>query len=353
MRILLTGGGTGGHTIPIVAVTQELKKRKKDLVLFWLGSGQPEEQVAKKNSIPFQKIVCGKFRRYFSFWNLADFFKIPIGIFQSFFLILGFQPDIVFSKGGYVSLPAVIAAWLARKKIIIHESDIVPGLANKIASRLANKILLGFKTRSLSGKYIFTGNPVAREILKGDPIKARKFFHLSKNKPVILVMGGSQGAQFINNLVHKSLGNLKQYQIIHLTGIKNTSSSGSIKKINNYHSYVYLNGAKMALAYSVADLVISRAGANSLAEIAARSLSSILIPLPSAASGHQAANADIFKKRGASIVLKQKDLSPQKFIKTIENLFQNELHRKRMGYRAKGLAKLNAADKIAQEVLKK
>lgn len=232
MRILLTGGGTGGHTVPTVAVVQALGRQRKDLKLFWLGDDHPEERAARENNIPFQKIACGKFRRYFSFWNLIDFLKIPAGIFQSFFLILGFRPDVVFSKGGYVSLPVVIAAWILRKRIIVHESDAVPGLANRIAGRLASKVLLGFNAhsvemlsaKSLPSKYIFTGNPVRREILKDDPVKAREFFHLSKDKPAILVMGGSQGARFVNELIRKLLGKLKGYQIIHLTGVKSGSS---------------------------------------------------------------------------------------------------------------------------------
>ena len=371
MRILLTGGGTGGHTIPIVAVVQELRRQRKDLKLFWLGDDHPEERAAKENNIPFQKIACGKFRRYFSFWNLIDFFKIPAGIFQSFFLILGFKPHVVFSKGGYVSLPVIIAAWLLRKKIIVHESDAVPGLANRIAARLASKVLLGFNAhsaetlsaKSLRGKYIFTGNPVRREILKGDPVKAREFFHLSKDKPTILAMGGSQGARFINELISRSLSKLSEYQIIHSTGVNNVSviarsdcrerQSNLISTENHYCSYSYLDVAKMALAYVACDLVISRAGANTLAEIAARGLPSILIPLPSAASDHQFANAKIFEKRGASIVLEQKDLTSRRLVSLITSLFKNPNQLEIMSRKAKSLARFDVARKIASEILKK
>ncbi|MFA4880881.1 MAG: undecaprenyldiphospho-muramoylpentapeptide beta-N-acetylglucosaminyltransferase [Candidatus Doudnabacteria bacterium] len=392
MRILLTGGGTGGHTIPIVAVVQELRRRRKDLKLFWLGDDHPEERAARENNIPFQKIACGKFRRYFSFWNLIDFFKIPAGIFQSFFLVLGFKPRVVFSKGGYVSLPVVIAAWLARKKIIVHESDAVPGLANRIASRLASKVLLGFNAhsaetlsvKSLPGKYIFTGNPVRRKILKGDPVKAREFFHLSKDKPTILAMGGSQGARFINELISRSLPKLSEYQIIHLTGVNTASAiarpfrleespelvegrrsppaspeakrwrAGNLISTENHYRFCsYLDVAKMALAYVACDLVISRAGANTLAEIAARGLPSILIPLPSAASDHQFANAKIFEKRGASIVLEQKDLTSRKLVSLITSLLKNPNQLETMSKKAKSLAKFDAARKIASEILKK
>ncbi|MDD5626542.1 MAG: undecaprenyldiphospho-muramoylpentapeptide beta-N-acetylglucosaminyltransferase [Patescibacteria group bacterium] len=364
MRILLTGGGTGGHTIPIVAVVRELVRQRKDLKLFWLGDDHPEERAARENHIPFQKIACGKFRRYFSFWNLIDFFKIPAGIFQSFFLILGFKPNVIFSKGGYVSLPVVIAAWILHKKIIVHESDAVPGLANRIAAHLASKVLLGFNAhsaeklsaKSLQGKYIFTGNPVRQEILKGDPVKARDFFHLSKDKPTILAMGGSQGARFINDLIRKLLGKLKGYQIVHLTGVQSGSSQRlepAKGKMRDYRSYSYLDGEKIALAYSIADLIISRAGANSLAEIAACAKPSILIPLPSAASDHQLANAKIFEKRGASIILEQKDLTSRKLISLITSLFKNPNQLETMRKKAKGLAKFDAARKIASEILEK
>lgn len=356
MNILLTGGGTGGHTIPMIAIVKELRKirrlaKRKDLKFFWLGSGEgPEKRAAQDKEIPFQKIVCGKLRRYFSFWNLVDFFKIPAGIFQSFFLILGFKPEVVFSKGGYVSLPVVVSAWFLRKKIIIHESDVVLGLANRIGARLAAKVLLGFeiKEKTQDKKYIFTGNPVRSEILNGNSEEAYHFFSFDKEKPVILITGGGQGARFLNRLVQKSLERLGEYQIIHLVGPKNTLPESK----DNYKPYKWLEAKEMGLAYALADLVVARAGANTLAEIAALGRPSILIPLPQAAGNHQLANAQFFGKAGVSIILEQEDLNTKKFVKTIESLFHDRSKLENMGLQAKTLACPDSASRIAEEILK-
>lgn len=364
IRILLTGGGTAGHTIPIIAIVQALRK-KKGLKFFWLGGGEPEKSAAEENNIPFQKIVSGKMRRYLSLWNLIDFFKIPVGIFQSFFLILGFKPDLVLSKGGYVSLPVVLAAWLLRKKIIVHESDVILGLANRIALRFASKVLLGFVkgveggkpsfARATEGKevkvkekkYIFVGNPIRVEIFKGDKEEGYKFFDFTPDKKTILIMGGGQGARFINNLVKKSLPNLGHYQIIHLVGPQNKLP----KRKENYKPFKWLSAKKMAFAYSAANLVMARAGANSLAEIAAKGLPSVLIPLPLGASYHQQANARVFEKRGASVVLEQGNLSSKKLVKAIKSLLEDEKRLEKMSRQAKSLAKLDAASRIADEIL--
>lgn len=356
MNILLTGGGTGGHTIPMIAIVKELRKirrlaKRKDLKFFWLGSGEgPEKKAAQDNHIPFQKIACGKLRRYFSFRNLVDFFKIPAGIFQSFFLILGFKPEVVFSKGGYVSLPVVVSAWFLRKKIIIHESDVIAGLSNRIAVRLASKVLLGFKDqkKEKQKKYIFVGNPVRQEILGGNKEEALKFFGLKAEKKTILIMGGSQGAMFLNQLIKKARPGLGQCQIIHLVGPKNRIP----KAKENYKPYSWLSAKEMGLAYSLVDLVVSRAGANSLAEIAAHGLPAILIPLSSAASNHQLANAKIFEKAGAGIVLKQEDLDCRRLVKTIKNLLEDKNKLEKMRGQVKNLACLDAASRIASEILK-
>ncbi|MDP2918185.1 MAG: undecaprenyldiphospho-muramoylpentapeptide beta-N-acetylglucosaminyltransferase [bacterium] len=366
MRILLTGGGTGGHVMPLLAIAESLRARSDKAVLLWLGQGNPEESSACENQIPFCKIACAKFRRYFSFWNFTDIFKMPIGIFQSFFLILGFRPDAVFSKGGYVSLPVILAAFILRKKIIVHESDVITGLSNRIVARFAKKVLLGFPTLLVeNGKYVFTGNPVRSEISRGDRKRAFQFFHLQKNKPVILAMGGSQGSRFINNLIVKALPKLEEYQIIHLTGVSVIARSPSLSsksegrrgnllsKEKYYHPYSYLDVTKMALAYSVCDLVISRAGANSLAEIAVCNKSSILIPLPASASGHQMANAKVFEKTGASLILEQKDLDAEKFAQEVKKLLTDLGRLAKMASQAKSLAKLDAAEKIAGEILGK
>ncbi len=347
MNILLTGGGTGGHTIPLVVVAAELKKRRKDLVLFWIGGEGIEEQAARENNIAFGKIVVGKFRRYFSFSNLLDFFKIPIGFFQSFFLILGFKPDLVFSKGGYVSLPVVFAAFLLRKKIIIHESDLKPGLANRIGARLASKVLLGFKKGADEKQHIFVGNPIREEILQRDKAEGCRFFNLDPERKTILILGGSQGARFLNQLITKAKTNLGEYQLIHLVGPKYPLP----KTGENYKPYNWLAAKRIGQAYAAADFVISRAGANTLAEIAACGKPSILIPMPRSAAGHQLANAKVFEREGASIVLEQESLSRDKLIKIVKSLLANQERLKEMGLAAQNLACPDASSRIVSSIL--
>jgi len=347
MNILLTGGGTGGHTIPLVIAAAELRKRRKDLVLFWIGGGGIEERAARDNNIAFGKVVVGKFRRYFSFSNLLDFFKIPAGVFQSFFLILGFKPDLVFSKGGYVSLPVVFAAFLLRKKIIIHESDLKPGLANRIGARLASKILLGFKSEIEKKKCFFTGNPVRKEILQQDKEGAYRFFDLDLKRKTILILGGSQGARFLNRLIVKAKKDLQEYQIIHLVGPRYSLP----KTEENYKPYNWLDAKRIGQAYALAQIVIARAGANTLSEIAVCAKPSILIPMPRSAAGHQLANAKSFETAGASIVLEQESLSRNKLIKIVKNLLANQERLKKMGLAAQNLACPDAASRMVSSIL--
>jgi len=350
MNILLTGGGTGGHVIPLIAVAAELRKARKDSKLFWIGGGRgPEAQTAGEHNIAFEKVIVGKFRRYFSFYNLTDFFKIPIGVFQSFFLILGFKPDVVFSKGGYVSLPVIIAAFLLRKKIIIHESDLKPGLANRIGAKFAHKVLLGFKSgETKEKKFVFTGNPVRKEILHADREGAYRFFKLDSQKKIILILGGSQGARFINRLIAKAQKDLEEYQIIHLVGPKYSLP----EKEDHYKPYNWLDAENVGQAYTVAQLVVARAGANTLAEIAVSHRPSILIPFPFSSADHQLLNAKVFEKEGASVVLEQENLSGKKLIKVIKGLFGDQGRLEEMGLQAKKLAQPDATDRIVSILIK-
>ena len=361
MRILLTGGGTGGHLFPILAVVSAIKKLAAEPVEFLLiGPDDFTQEVITKAGLPFKRILAGKFRRYWSWQNILDLFKIPLGICQALWHVYLFMPDVIFGKGGYASVPAVLVGWLYRIPILIHESDAVPGMANRFLSHLAKRVAVSFKPALKyfpEKKRALVGNPVRQEILKGDIARARETFKLSPDKPVIFITGGSQGSQRMNQAVLEILPELlKKTQIIHQTGEKNYEE---VKKKaetvltnlkSDYHPFPFLK-EEMKDAYAVADLIISRAGANSLAEIAAVNKPSILIPLPGAANDHQRENAFEFMRGGAGVVIGEANLKPHLFQEKIISLLDKPDILRKMGQKARRLARLEAASKITQELL--
>lgn len=245
--------------------------------------------------VNFKGIQTGKLRRYFSFENFVDFFRLPIGFVQSYFALLKFKPNVVFSKGGYVGIPVVYAAKLLKIPVVLHESDVLPGLANKLASKKADVICMSYiESKGLlprNIKKVVTGNPVREFITKGDKARGFEFTGLNQDLPVILVMGGSQGAKHINEAIIEALPNINA-NVIHITG----KGKKLMDNTDQYKSYEYIN-KELPDLYAISRVVISRAGANSLAEIAALGLPSILIPIAKAASrGEQTINAEAHKK---------------------------------------------------------
>ncbi|HLM84052.1 MAG TPA: glycosyltransferase, partial [Candidatus Bathyarchaeia archaeon] len=226
MRIVLTGGGTGGHIFPIIAVVKKIREiapEGADLEFLFLGpNGDFEKEVMEKEMIPRKNVLSGKLRRYFSLSYIPDLLKIPAGVIQALWQLLFFMPDVVFSKGGYAGVPVVIAAWLYRIPIVVHESDIMPGLANQFSAKLATKILVSFPGAAnffSPGKVEITGNPIREELTRGSAEEARKIFGLQPGKKTLLVMGGSQGARAINNSLIRILPDLlKNFEVIHQTG---------------------------------------------------------------------------------------------------------------------------------------
>ena len=226
MRIVLTGGGTGGHIFPILAVVRKIKEilgEQGEIEFLFLGpDGDLEREVMGKEFIPTKNIQCGKLRRYFSLKNFTDIFKFPIGFVQSLWHLLVFMPDAVFAKGGYASVPVALAAWFYRIPIVIHESDVMPGLANQIISRLAKRVAISFpgSEKFFNERKIFlSGNPIREELTRGSREEATRLFSLSPEEKTILIMGGSQGARVINHAVLQALPKiLKKWQVIHLTG---------------------------------------------------------------------------------------------------------------------------------------
>lgn len=350
INILITGGGTGGHVVPLLAVAEELKKHTADIL--FVGSGlEMEKEAAKKLDIRYKSILSGKLRRYFHWQNFIAPFKILLGFFQSLAIILSFRPRVIFAKGGYVTFPVVLAGWLMRISIIIHESDVVMGLANRWEAKMAKKVCLGFPVENYRhlplNKIVYTGNPLRKEFLQKDT----RYKIQDRNKlPTILIIGGSQGARFINQSIASLLDKLtKKYYIIHIAG-KNDYQWLKKNSWPNYELYDFTD--KVLELMEKADLIISRAGANTLAEISILAKPSILIPLPTGASNHQGENAKVYEKNNAAVVVSESGLTPESLKDIIERLLEDKKMLMEIGNRAKELSQPNASEAIAEEIIK-
>jgi len=365
MKILFTGGGTGGHVFPLVAIAREIRRiyPKKDLQLYYLG---PKDELnliyLSQEDFIIKTIVSGKLRRYFSFQNFADvLFKIPLGIVQSFFILLSINPDLVFSKGGSGSIAVTFSAKLLRIPIFIHESDVVPGLSNQKTAKWAKRIYISFpKTEYFDpAKTTLVGNPIRKEVLEGDKETAGEIFNLTFSKPIFLVIGGSQGAEAINDFIMLALNSLlKNYEVIHVTGRENFKEETAEAQVieekdleRYYHPVGFLDEEKIKHAYKAADLIISRSGSGSIFEIAGNGKPSILIPLPSAAADHQSKNAYAYAETGAAEVLEQQNLKPNFFMEKIQLMLLHPEKLEEMKQSALAFAKPLAARAIAREIL--
>jgi UDP-N-acetylglucosamine--N-acetylmuramyl-(pentapeptide) pyrophosphoryl-undecaprenol N-acetylglucosamine transferase len=367
MKIVFAGGGTAGHIFPIIAIVREIKRihADKNFQFFFIG---PKDQFSatllSQEGIKVKTITAGKMRRYLSFQNVIDLiFKTPIGILQSFFHIFTISPDLIFSKGGYGSLPVIIAGWSLLTPVFVHESDVSPGLANKIASRFALEIFTAFpieKTEYFpSKKVLAVGNPIRREILQGSEQEAKRVFNLTGEKPIVLVTGGSQGAVRINDKILIILSDLlKNYEVIHQTGQNNFDQVKaeadvvlSKNKSKYYHPFPFLNDTELAHALNAASLVISRAGSGSIFEIAAASKPSILAPLSKSAQNHQVKNAYVYAEEGAALVMEEVNFTPHFLLERIENLFSSPEKLRQMSEKAKEFAKPEAAKIVAEYIV--
>ncbi|MCD7922750.1 MAG: undecaprenyldiphospho-muramoylpentapeptide beta-N-acetylglucosaminyltransferase [Clostridiales bacterium] len=323
-KIILTGGGTAGHVTPNIALLPRL--RELDYEISYIGSYHGiEKGLIEKENIPYYAISSGKLRRYFDPKNFSDPFKVMKGYLQARHLMFKLKPDIVFSKGGFVSVPVVLAAKHAKIPVIIHESDITPGLANRLAIPSATRICCNFP-ETLShlpeGKAVVSGSPIRRELLDGDRKKACTYTGLTPDRPTILIIGGSQGSQVINEVVRRLLpGLLTSWQIIHLCGKGNLDPA--LAGTAGYVQYEYIN-EELADLFAAADLVISRAGANAICELQALAKPNILIPLSKAASrGDQILNARSFEKQGFSYVIEEEHLSENSLSEAISSVWEN------------------------------
>lgn len=364
MRIVLTGGGTGGHLFPLVAVAKELKKiLGAEAELLYVGTGGSlEKTTMDAKGIKAKHILSGKKRRYFSFKNFIDPFKILIGIIQSLWILLWHMPDAVFAKGSYASVPVVIAAWLYHIPILIHESDAVPGTANQIMAKFSKRVAVSYPHAEQyfpKSKLALTGNPVRMEISQGNADALRKKFGLTESKPVVFVMGGSQGSKIINEAIIKILPKLLQRaQVIHQTGEKNydevarkAAEYGIKAGREGYIPMKFLDSNILKDAYAAADLVVSRAGANTISEIAANAKPAILIPLESAANDHQAMNAYELARVGGVLVLEEMNLGEHILLQKIEKLLDDKELSASMGEKIRAFYHPEAAKKLAEGII--
>jgi len=366
IRVVLTGGGTGGHLFPLAAIADFMKEKyspQEEVEFLFIGRGdQMEQQIFSPRSIPIKKISTGKFRRYFSWKNFSDLFKIPLGIIQSLWHLLWYMPDVVFSKGGYVSVPVVLAARFYRIPVIIHESDAVPGFSNKVAGAFARRIAISFeraKVYFVAEKTFLSGIPVRKEALGGDKYKAMEILGIKKeSKPVVFFIGGSQGAQIINEVVLEAINQLTiHYQVIHQTGkahydavVREAGRRGQKIGHGDYYPIAFF-GDEIGHLLALADVVVSRAGATAIFEIAANQKPCILVPIKSSANDHQRMNAFEIARAGGAVVLEEENFKKNLLIKKIDQLMNDVEMREKM---VKELAKFyhpDAAQKISKEIM--
>lgn len=323
-RIVLTGGGTAGHVTPNIALLPRLKELGYDI--HYIGSYQGiEKNLIEDCGIPYYGISSGKLRRYFDLKNFSDPFKVVKGFSEASKLMKELKPDVVFSKGGFVSVPVVLAAKQRKIPVIIHESDMTPGLANKLSIPAASKVCCNFPEtveHLPKGKALLTGSPIRQELLTGDREKALKFTGLSGTKPVLLIIGGSLGSVIVNEAVRSILPDLlKKFEIIHLCGKGKLDSS--LTAMSGYVQYEYISEELKDL-FALSDIVISRAGANSICEFLTLRKPALLIPLSAAASrGDQILNANSFAKQGFAAVLEEEQLNGESLSNALNDLWDN------------------------------
>lgn len=371
MKILLTGGGTGGHFYPLIAIAEkliEIADREKiiDLKLYYMSDGlhdQDDKLLLLENNITFVKIPAGKMRTYSSISNFFDYFRTATGAIFGFINMFLIFPDVVISKGGYAAFPAVLAARILGIPIIVHESDSFPGRLNVWAAKFAQHVAISWPEaveHLPKDKTILTGQPIRKEILHGDKSgTAHEFFKLSPDLPIILVIGGSQGAEIINNIIVDTLPVLlTRYQIIHQTGVKNidgvlSRSNLLLEKnpnIERYKAVPYLNILATHMAAGCANLVISRAG-SAIFEIASWGIPSIIIPITNSNGNHQRENAYNYARTGACEVVEEGNLTSHLFVSEIDKILASKEKLAKMKESALGFASPLAAEKIAQSAI--
>jgi len=367
LKILFTGGGSGGHIYPIVAIIREIKRISPNKFEFYfIGPGNRfAKLIFKKEGVKMYSTLGGKIRRYFSLKNFVDILiKFPISCLQSFFYVFLISPDLTFSKGGYGAFPASLWTWFFQIPLLTHESDVEMGRTNRMMARPAEEIFVSFSGTALKykNKRIVVGNPIRKQLLVPiDPWQAKDDLGLTRNKPVLLILGGSQGSKFMNNVLLESLSLfLNDFNVIHQCGKKDFKTVKTIsnvmandQQLKSYHPYPFLNEWTLRRAYFAADLIISRAGAGAIFQIAALGKPSILVPVASSVAGdHQIINANVFSNHGKrAVVIEEKNFTPHFFSEIVHQLFRQPHTLKAMRTKALSFAKPEATETIARYII--
>ncbi len=376
VRIAFTGGGTGGHVFPLLAVADEVKRvmdpyyTARPYALYYFGDAGSYEQEFVTRSIRVVRVGASKLRRYMSVLNIVDVIKFPFICVQAVFKMLLVMPDVLFSKGGTGALPVVLAAWLFRIPIIIHESDSIPGLTNTVSGKFATRVAVAFEHASSAfgkKKVAVVGNPIRADLLHNeeedlDIAAAKRVLGFDPNVPMLLILGGSQGSRRVNDFMLDNARQIvRKYQILHQTGSDNFENfkheinlalSESVTEEKNRYKLVPFLKKDMKQAYEASDLVISRAGSGALFEIAYFAKPSILIPLPEAGRNHQYYNAFEYAQRGGAIVIEEGNLKPALFFDQLERILTNTDTYTTMGAAAHTFQTPHAAAVIADEVVR-
>ena len=368
MKVVLTGGGTGGHFFPLIAVAQALHDQARlnhyiEPEIHYVSDKSPSEGILFDNKMIFHKIGTGKMRIYFSPLNIIDWVRTFFAIFKALFVIFKIYPDVVFSKGGYAAFPTLFAARILRIPVIIHDSDSVPGRVNRWSGKFARKVALSYPEASRffkEEKVAWTGNPIRQQILQTGGEASYEFLGLKSTIPTILVLGGSQGAQILNDAVMEILPELLQeFQVVHQTGEKNIEKTKGLldvilsnKSLKTYYKpFPFLNDLETKMAAGAADLVITRAG-SALLEIAQWGLPAIIIPIAKSHGDHQRRNAFNYAHNTGSVVIEENNLTSSVLKEEIRRLFENKEERKAIQKRSKEFARPKAAHLIADEIMK-
>lgn len=368
MKVLLAGGGTGGHVYPLVAVAEKLREialaeKILDMELFYISDTPYDQSALDDNEIKFQKLNTGKQRTYFSPENFFDIFKTFFATLKALWMVYTIMPDVVFSKGGYPSVPVTIAARFLGIPLIIHESDSVPGRANKMAGKWAKKIAISFKEAVEffpKEKTAFVGHIVRPEVRQSLKEGAFEYLKLRSILPVIYIVGGSQGAKLINDCVLEALPDMAaKYQIIHQTGTKNFEEVKGMSEIilkdsegkDNYYPYPYLNKLAVRMSAGVASVIVSRAGAASIGEIACWGKPSIIIPITKSNGNHQRKNAFSYAETGACSVIEEANLKAHLLLEEIERIVNDPVLSQKMSEATKSFVYPDAEEKIAREII--
>jgi len=372
MKIAFTGGVTGGHFYPHIAVAEELRciaaeNHLLDPTLYYLAPTPFDEKALFENNIQYVRIPAGKTRRYFSLENFTGIFTTLYGTLRAFFTLFRMVPDVIFSKGGFGSVPVVLAARLMRIPVVAHESDSKPGRATLLAAKSAERIAITFDSsiqyfpKKVQGKIARTGIPVRARLMEPYAEGAAEKLSLDPTAPTVLILGGSSGSTRINEIILAALSDLVQYaNLIHQTGKENFEDVSArsrvilknVAEVARYRAFPYLTQESLRRAYTVADVIVSRAGATAITEISLAKKPAILIPIPEAVSHDQKTNAYSYARTGAAVVLEEENMTPHILVSEIRRITSNPEVAERMRQSAEGFANPHAARIIAEELIR-